>query len=220
MKSIIFNGEMIGVILEGRKDMTRRLKCLEDVNNYPGTNLRYFGLAQSDYYIKDKKGYAKNPGLYHMFQGEQPSKRKINPIPVKSPYQVGDKVYVKETWRYSAHENGDLCPCYRADNMCQCGRRSKVPVNSLAIKWKSPLHLKEVDARIILEITDIKVERVQDISGEDAIREGVRAKLINDTFYPVGYVFKELWTSIYGIDNPKSWESNPYVFAYIFKRVK
>jgi len=101
-------------------------------------------------------------------------------------------------------------------------------------KWKSPLFMPERAARIFLEITDVKVERLNEISEEDAISEGVnmysdRAAMMIDQ-ETAGYtndlidnstaktLFVELWDSINAKTHP--WESNPWVFAYTFKTIK
>lgn len=94
--------------------------------------------------------------------------------------------------------------------------------------WRSPIHMPRWASRLTLEITDIRVERLQEISEEDAIREGIG--LIPDSGGPNLYtvhiegahlnaptakqVFARLWDTIHGED---AWDANPYVWVISFK---
>ena len=102
-------------------------------------------------------------------------------------------------------------------------------------QWHPSIHMPRTAARIILEITDVKVERLQSISGTDAVREGIERikyngegikyngyKCYTDPSSPFPMVdpvasFGSLWQSIYG---PDSWQSNPWVWAISFKRIQ
>ena len=80
------------------------------------------------------------------------------------PYQVGQKIFCKEAWGRKATGSGIA---YKADNPNQ------LIYQHLLVKWRLPQHMKQEHSRLTLEITDIKVERLKDISEEDAIKEGV-----------------------------------------------
>ena len=83
------------------------------------------------------------------------------------PYQIGQKIFCKEAWGRKATESGIA---YKADNPNQ------LIYQHLPVKWMLPQHMKQEHSRLTLEITNIKVERLQDISKEDAIKEGATSR--------------------------------------------
>ena len=138
---------------------------------------------------------------------------------LKSPYQVGDHLWVKETWAYypaSLPEENHIL--YKAD--IPEGHHNRL---TEITKWRSGRFMFKKYSRLWLEVTGVKVERLQDISEEDAVKEGTP---IND-FFPLNTAriaglttvdyFVELWDSI---NKKHPWESNPWCFAYTFKRIK
>ena len=142
-----------------------------------------------------------------------------------APYKVGDVLYVKETYQHTEvlniHPTDDNYGyVYKADNQ---------PWEDFeGWKWKSPMFMPEKAARLFIVITGIKVERLQDISEEDAIAEGVeRIADYGSTGYKLYtepdaahsdidavWSFESLWQSING---EKSWNANPWVWAYTFE---
>jgi hypothetical protein len=226
-RPIIFSAEMVRAILEGRKTQTRRVRGLEDVNNYPGSfvgvaslgALGYRGLCRSDYYLKPsaKKEYQKYPRLYHWLLGVQ--SRELNPIPVRCPYgQPGDRLWVRETWAttntcdYLAPKEiwrYEHPPMLYYSAWTGAARESKNRG-----KWRSPIHMPRWASRITLEIKSVRVERVQEISEEDAIAEGISGGdwLGN----PVGE-YRKLWDSI-NAKRGYPWESNSWVWAIEFEQ--
>ena len=139
------------------------------------------------------------------------------------PYgQPGDKLWVRETWSPNGPEpsNGSL---YRAD----------FPEGPLSIKFKPSIHMPRAASRILLEVTGVRVERLQDISDTDAIAEGIERDVRLDpagtchwrvygaeqgmgTNLP-GASYLSLWEQING---PGSWLLNPWVWVVEFKRVQ
>lgn len=131
----------------------------------------------------------------------------------------GDRLWVRECWRVSsAHDclaprdiPSDVGVEYRADNLPGI-------FNS---KGRPSIHMPRWASRITLEITGVRVERLQDINEADAIAEGCEGER-----YSVGHgdsiekapstIFSELWQSIYGAE---SWQSNPWVWVVEFRRV-
>src|SRR6478752_498640 len=218
-RPILFKAEMVISTLEDRKTQTRRLPGLEYVNSYPGSfvgdgapfgDCGYKGLAPSSYFIKDKKDYDKNPGLYHWFLGRQ--EREINPIPVKCFYgAVGDRLWVRETWYSSITEteNPDSV-CYRADDEMLSWFREK------AYKWKPSIFMPRWASRITLEIVSVRCERLQNITEADAIAEGITDSFpeVECDSYRDGY--RILWNTINGAG---SWDANPWVWLVEFKRL-
>ncbi len=161
-RPIMFSGEMVRAILEGRKTQTRRVWKRPE-------------LRKADWEIGDSS--------------------------IACPYgEVGDRLWVRETW---------------------CGGQHGMPVHYKASwteheygpAWKPSIHMPRKYSRITLEITGVRVERVQDMSVEDAINEGIGLSSVD----PLGS-FGQLWDSI----NAKcgyGWGVNPWVWVVEFKRV-
>jgi hypothetical protein len=136
----------------------------------------------------------------------------------KCPYgNIGDQLWVRETF------NSDWCDktIYKAD-----GGSAKEAGYPNEPRWKPSIHMPRWASRINLEITDIRVERVQDISEEDARDEGMEClpDFKPTTMYPpYSTVFKKLWDSINGKPRADgidiSWEANPFVWCVTFKRI-
>ncbi len=129
----------------------------------------------------------------------------------KCPYgQVGSKLWVRETWVPTFQ---GLDCLYKAD---ETGKPSLFPVSG----WKPSIHMPRWASRITLEITEVRVERLQEISEEDAIAEGI------PPFAPNGKVqsstipckhFSTLWDSL-NAKRGYGWETNPWVWVISFRR--
>jgi hypothetical protein len=177
---------MVRAILEGRKTQTRRLNGLDDVNSYPGEMegssflgpFGYRGLLPNTYYLREaeKPRYQANPGIYHWFAGRQGNE--INPIPVKCPYgKPGDLLWVRETafpdfpkdFSYYDWTWAEVPEEYRTPAYVLYQASSPDP----RLKWKPSIHMPRWASRLTLRITGIRVERVQSISEEDAVAEGI-----------------------------------------------
>lgn len=142
---------------------------------------------------------------------------------VACPYgKPGDRLWVRET-AYRFGETGEVF--YRADMMSSFGDK----VHNWTI-WKPSIHMRRISARIFLEITQIRVERVQEISEEDAIAEGAEYLVQNGLadsailkYAPANYHragFAMLWDSINGKREGCAWKDNPWVWAISFKRIE
>ena len=148
--------------------------------------------------------------------------------PINSPYgDSGDGLYVRERARLVEVKNGlswvsgfeDGKPgaskvrlCYEADNAVSAWLPYPERLSILDVGYCVPNGCYREAARTFLEITSVRVERIQDISSGDAEKEGMKATLTNGS---PKRNFAVLWESIY----PGSWERNDYVWAYEFKRV-
>ena len=132
-----------------------------------------------------------------------------------SPFgKPGDRIWVRETF-------GDcgVRLAYRADT--DDGAKCKVE------RWTPSIHMPRWASRILLEITDVRVERLKSISEEDACAEGVEFDCMHcdgpfggcDCTQPdsAGEAFATIWKSIYGAD---SWQANPWVWAITFRRIE
>lgn len=134
---------------------------------------------------------------------------------VACPYgKVGDRLWVRETFHLAGFGMVD----YKADN-----------INIRPAKWKPSIFMPKWASRITLEITNIRVERLNDISENDAKAEGIECWMdFGDEVYKdyLGrhhalntpqFAFKSLWESINGFD---SWQNNPWVWVVEFKRIE
>ena len=129
---------------------------------------------------------------------------KHNPFPYGRP---GDRLWVRETFSYGA--NGYY---FRSD--------VKQP-ETVKYAWKPSIHMPRVASRITLEVTSVRVERVQDITGKDALAEGIEKPPYHYEESPeesYRRAFKMLWDSI----NSKrgfGWDKNPWVWVVEFKKI-
>ena len=205
-KPILFNTEMVKAILDGRKTQTRRVIPLK--NN----DLIFTGFVVSS--------TAKNREGYCAFGKNKEQDLEF----IKPKYKVGDILYVREPAKVI--EINDYQDCftfkYLADN--------KEETLSYLDKWENkdgmtvprwvencqgvPNGCIKEMARIFLKVTNVRVERLQDISFDDIEKEGVTFNLkINGK-----NKWKILWNST-SKDGYK-WEDNPYVFVYEFERIE
>lgn len=180
---ILFNMKMVRAILDGRKSCTRRI-----IKPQPQG---YFEVSEEPLYIYDTDGK----------QG------KITP-----PYQPGDILYVRETWKqapngYYYYED------WQKDDIAD------------VTKWKPSIHMPKEAARIWLKVTDVRVERLQDITGLSVQKEGIeldpkecasKFDFITELFL----LFQKLWDStIKKSDLDRyGWDTNPYVWVIEFER--
>lgn len=203
-KPILFSGPMVQAILEGRKTVTRRtIKSKHESGIYRISN------AGRD---------LNECGYYHGRIPESLDWDERTVGNIVCPYgRIGDIIWVRETWQQTYNDrSGKWEFIYRADG----GTWSD---DDGPVKWKPSIFMKEEACRIYLKITDIHVERLQDITEEQAKAEGAPYK--NDSFtydgehcrgsYKNG--FRSLWKDINGAE---SWEANPFVWAVSFERTE
>lgn len=188
-RPIIFNDEMVRAILDGLKTQTRRI-----VNGVPSSH-DFHGWVLSSTSAKDE-------GKACWAIGKSPLLNK--PIRVRCPFgAVGDRLWVREAWARYNIDSHSHDVAYRAtppEDWCKGGR------------WRSSVHMPRWASRITLEITDVRVERLQDITEEDAHTEG----MCWGNFGTPREAFHRLWESR---ENIYTWNSNPWVWAIAFKRV-
>lgn len=210
---VLFNTDMVRAILDDRKTATRRL-----IKFLPEKNPKWTG------YVKD--------GLM-LYNGRN------EPCCRKPPYEVGDILYVREAWstRQSNTCMGNTtagCPydsCETASGPCfeneyiYKATDSLDPYGSSIRKWHPSIHMPKEAARIWLKVTDVRVERLQDMKLSDFLDEGVviREESFNDpenAFGQARTAFKNIWDStikksdldMYG------WAANPWVWVIEFER--
>lgn len=200
-RGMIFNSEMVRAILDGRKTQTRRPVKFPVLDKNLGCELAGNELAgelSAGNYLNSAFG---KPGdriwVRETFQG---------PL---FDYEQMD-AYLEDSSRF---ETPEFCQ-YAADG----GHRPEYQDadDNLRHGWRPSIHMPRWASRILLEITDVRVERLQSITLGDICKE-VGCGLYD--FRPATYgfqVWEELWKSIYGAE---SWNTNPWVWVIEFKRV-
>ena len=155
MKGKIFNAQEVQAIIAGTKTMFREvIKNKTNFGDFLQTR------EAGDGWYKDRV-----ISMRHK-RGSWADYTLENFVEKFCPYQVGQKIFCKEAWGRKATGSGIA---YKADNPNQLIYQYQ----HLPVKWRLPQHMKQEHSRLTLEITDIKVERLKDISEDDAIKEGV-----------------------------------------------
>lgn len=208
IKPILFNTEMVRAILDRRKSCTRRI-----VNPQPQGRLCYTfaGGDCGTWGYPSKTAYENWGDEYKLPEDitDEELKRRWNP-----PYHTDDILYVRETWRKGLERY-----IYRADysDTEKFYRGGK----EIEMKWHPSIHMPKEAARIWLKVTDVRVERLQDITSEQIGREGVEVE------YPhvlngeeKRYAFSRLWDStIKKSDLDRyGWNASPWVWVIEFER--
>jgi len=195
-RPILFSADMVKAILEGKKTQTRRV-----MKPQPDNELTKYSLNGAINWRDESSNLGEYP--YGNYTG--------------CPYgQVGDRLWVRET--YWQDQSGGLWG-YKAGGI-------EWPPSNCGGKAKPSIHMPRWASRINLEITGIRVERLQEITEIDALNEGAEAwyKTAPNT-YGAGYIwdskghimgFARLWNSIN--KPPYDWGSNPFVWVIEFKR--
>jgi hypothetical protein len=214
-RGVIFRGEEVRATLDGRMTQFRR----------PVKNIR----VAEDGRIYVYKNRAMNVGYVGNAPGEFPMKPVID---YYSPYgRVGDRLYVRETfWHYTHFDMPDRI-AYDADtDYSRLTDRGfpiqRVPLGLWEVKKRPSIHMPRWAARIFLEITSVRVERLQDISEEDVLAEGTPGAWIigeDDFQYKENpnkchrFFFSRLWNSL--ARPGERWGDNPWVWVNEFKVV-
>ena len=227
-RPILFSAPMVRAILEGRKTVTRQAIKVQPRIDASGN----FCVGNSNY---GQDGYGK-PVTKHFVNG-------------CCPYgKPGDRLWVRETFAFLGNEDG--CCIDWQDNLVKGDERGAARIyrascppgdyglNQIPAKaewkpdteameydgaWRPSIHMPRWASRILLEITGVRVERLQDITHEQAAAEGVHRGPLREWCasdeggachkYPVP-AFRDLWQSVGG-----SWDANPWVWVVEFKRV-
>lgn len=246
-RPIIFNDEMVRAILSGTKTMTRRPMKVQPTpsKTRPGDFSFPSKKLESMVYVSDLAPGNSPISDSHLFFQE-----------CCCPYgHPGDRLWVREAFSILGNEDG--CPIDWSENLVKAGGPDAARIYRASCEqkpgdyglwsipddafwkphtddmkyegsWTPSIHMRRWASRITLEITDVRVERIQDITDGDARAEGVpeAGGLLPE--YPGTYLtpkgdfasarvaFQRLWESIYGDDG---WNSNPWVWVIAFRRV-
>lgn len=222
-RPILFSAPMVRALLEGRKTQTRRV-----IKLHCGGERLFF---------KEKRNivrvaYARPDGF--CWNSEDPddfSSDQENWIPLKQseieracPYgKPGDLLWVRENFAFGSDFYGPARAFYQADHVNCSGRQS---CEDGFHKWTPSIHMPRAYSRLTLELTAVRVQRLNDISEEDAIAEGCgrsaaglfcggphKAHGFPRQFNTAREAFRDLWESING---PGSWAESPWVWALTF----
>ena len=201
-RPILFSGPMVRAILEGRKTQTRRIVNLDRAYHDCGRHEIMEWRNQNGFWF----------GLYEW-----------NTVAsLQCPYgNVGERLWVRETWAVVPKVSDDGPKHKAKGDGTGATWRADWNGNPSGFPWKPSIHMPRWASRITLEVTGVRVERLNDISEADAQAEGC------DGNYQIGYIpayqagpfsyhFAQLWESING---PGSWSLNPWVWVVEFKRV-
>lgn len=193
-RPILFSTPMVQAILEGRKTQTRRI--VSKSNSLHNLQWEYF-----DWNVVHIN---KPVGLKVKCKGQDELWR------ISPKWQVGDILWVRESW----------CKTLDVDEFTDGYLYKAEYADPSFTKWKPSIHMPRAACRIRLEITDIKVERLQEISREDAIAEGMPhqwQKMKCGEFLPDPRgEFYITWSKINGAE---SWNQNPWVWVISFERI-
>jgi hypothetical protein len=198
-RPILFSGPMVRALLAGTKTQTRRV-----ISNKPRqTKVNLFDGTWSDSYVLDPGNQSWRDDAY--------------------PWRVGDRLYVREAWRAEASYDGtpprelefDSCMVrYEAD-----GYWSDWDQMTHAGKFRQAMHMPRWASRLTLIVTDVRVQRLQEISEEDAKAEGMAGEFCDYELYgqskPYRYEYCGLWDSL-NADRGYGWDANPWVVAVSF----
>lgn len=195
MKPILFNTDMVRAIQEGRKSVTRRAV------RTPGDVHELFPVHSKDSIVW------RSNGTDVWFE-------------IASRYHTGDILYVRETWTKNWYVDPDGYThydqpmyYYAADGTPDITLMDDngFTLDDQRIRWRPSIHMPKEAARLFLRVTDVRVERLQDINDDGVVAEGLE----------IGDPFDELWDStIKPADRDRyGWDANPWVWVFKFERI-
>ncbi|MFG0356580.1 hypothetical protein [Pseudomonas sp. zbq_11] len=212
-RPILFSGPMVRAILDGRKTVTRRpIK----------PSIRGFDVS-FELHQQDDGSWRPLHTFDESCMDDQGTEH-----PVVCPYgKPGDRLWVRETWycdHFEVMRGPYLKPAdldvteARDDGTLVYAADGLTPYEADQPSWKPSIHMPRWASRILLEVTDVRVEQLQAISIGQICKEGLARSIYE--FIPVTTAFDafaEVWDSING---PGAWEANPWVWAVEFKQVQ
>ena len=197
IKAILFNTEMVRAILEGRKTVTRRVVKPQ----FP-----VYRSGEEDSFAEIE------PWGTHSFLGGHKNHPSAGTV-LNPPYEAGDILYVREAFAKIHDATGFPTSSSVSDAVHYVYRADFTAEDAVPIKWRPSIHMPKEAARIFLRVTDVRVERLQHISGEGAIAEGCNAAV------PI-LEFKRIWDNTIKPDDIDlyGWSANPWVWVISFER--
>lgn len=207
---IIFNGDMVRAILDRRKTQTRRVMKPQPYIDWSPLS------KQADWFtptVTDNYGNLA-PANDDVFGVTDEWIGFISPLGA-----VGDRLWVRETFSIvpkTAYAQSEGVAQIKSpiDKDKASIYKARFCLSEGGIRWKPSIHMPRWAARIILEITNVRVDRLHNISEQDAIAEGCLNSIHLQNAHLAYENFSWLWQSIYG---DESWSSNPWVWVIEFK---
>ena len=208
IKPILFNTEMVRAILDGRKTCTRRV-----AKNVPDHIHRIEPVYENGRFQFDcfYSSYVVALDAYADFC-----------MPCLPPYQQGDILYVRETWSHPIVPSDKNRYVYRADEVAEDGFKNEAHI------WHPSIHMPKEAARIWMKVTDVRVERLQEITFDSCQNEGIYddyktySEVYTNNLRRMAYpkVFARLWNStIKKSDLDRyGWNANPWGWVIEFER--
>ena len=218
-KPILFNTDMVRAILDGRKTQTRRV-----IKPQPKMILCYafagYGCGKWGYPDKNVHQYWGDKYKRTVELTPEDEKRKWTP-----PYHTDDILYVRETWYKCSLRGLERC-FYKADDN----------VGYFIPYWNPSIHMPKEAARIFLEVTNVRVERLCDITDDGALHEGAEGVRCDHAglgpygctdcmntgwLEPPTVEFMYIWDSTIKKSNMElyGWDANPWVWVIEFERI-
>lgn len=192
-RPILFSAPMVRALLAGTKTQTRR--TFKGIESLPNGNFHIAGNGGGIVGVREEDVPKHAPDYVRI--------------------QVGDRLWVRETWQ------GLTCGDYRPTKQEPCEVRyaatdscADLDVEVRGYPWRPSIFMPRFASRLTLTVTDVRVERLQDISEADAIAEGVGGTEFWREDRPASICYSVLWDSING---PGAWAANPWVAAYSFE---
>jgi len=218
-RPILFSTEMVKAILAGRKTQTRRIISERNSESTSKLSQLNFNDVIHDNFFE--------PAYLKVARKEDSTRHRVF-----CKYKIGDILWVRETW--ATHHSFDHYGIADIKSTSLVSESEKYQYVASGLpewcgKHRPSIFMPREACRIELRITDIKVERLQSISEEDARREGVKYDLALEFNQYLNYEkgiyqcqtavesFKTLWSEING---EKSWSENPFVWVITFERVE
>jgi len=224
-RPILFSGAMVRAILDGRKTQTRRVVKLPHNNPLGVWEPTTMG-GENGGRTAAGETVPLQGAIWHTRTGDC----------LCSPHgQPGDRLWVRETWQHSNHPFGpyddDCAVFHRADYLDDpLGPDLEHSPDGIRRQWRPSIHMPRSACRLELEVTGVRVERLNDCSEADAKAEGITPHEVRQ-FWLIGASsdqraamhkqaavepFRELWNSINGAG---AWKANPWVWVVEFRRV-
>ena len=198
IKPILFNTEMVRAILDGRKSSTRRL-------------VKTRRKDACGFYVT-KKADGTFSGIYEYDENES-----MFDNPLMPPYQPGDILYVRETWHKYIKRVGEGKSCHLVEFY---GYKASIANSEDADEpWKPSIHMPKEAARIWIKVTNVRVERLQEMWASDVPKEGIYFNKPT-TADKMLMAFAKLWNSTIKKSDLDSygWNANPWVWVIEFER--
>jgi len=215
---MLFSTPMVQAIMDGRKTQTRRI-C--DKVNYLHLDKHIADWPLSG--LMGRRGFVFDFNL-------QDDVDSYTTISLKPKCEVGDTVWVRETWSFGHIWDGE------GEDPRDSGEKPRyifktedidnIDEDGETLKWRPSIHMPKAAARIFLRVTDVRVERLNVISADDAVMEGCTKSMRNSFGYSSDeseetfnitqsiHTYRILWESINGAG---SWAVNPWVWVYSFE---